>query len=103
MARNGRPKKETLQLSEEEKRALERLAARSRSARHLAFRARIILRCELGQADTDVAAALRTNRNTVGKWRRRFVAERLDGLDDEPRPGAPRSIQDDEVTKTLES
>lgn len=107
MARTGRPKLETLVLSEEERAALERYKARPRTARHLAFRAKIILLCAKGDTDIDVAAALRCNRLTVGKWRRRFIADRLDGLLDEPRPGKPREIGDDEieavVTKTLES
>lgn len=107
MARSGRPQKLSLALTEEERSALLRLVARARSARQMAFRARIILRCADGGSDTEVAAALRANRNTVGKWRGRFIAQRLDGLHDEPRPGAPRSIGDDEVeaiiTKTLEA
>lgn len=107
MARSGRPQKVTLTLTELERAALLRLVARARSARQLAFRARIILRCADGGSDLEVAAALRANRNTVGKWRTRFVAERLDGLHDEPRPGAPRKIGDDQIeaiiTKTLES
>jgi len=107
MARAGRPKKQSLELTEEERAALLRLTARARSARALAFRAKIILRCAEGGADTDVAAELRTNRMTVGKWRRRFIDKRLDGLDDEPRPGAARQIGDDEieavVTQTLET
>jgi transposase len=107
VARNGRPKKEALKLTDEERSALERYKARRRSARHLAFRARIVLRCAEGGLDTEVAAELRTSRLTVGKWRRRFIAKRLDGLHDEPRPGAARQIGDDEIeaiiTKTLES
>lgn len=96
-----------LNLTLEEREALERLAARPRSARLLAFRAKIILRCAEGGSDVDVAGALRTHRMTVGKWRRRFTDERLDGLYDEPRPGATRKILDEQVeaivTKTLES
>ena len=94
-------------LSEDERATLERYKARARSARHLAFRATIVLRCAEGGADTDVAAALRTTRLTVGKWRRRFIARRLDGLLDEPRPGKAREIGDDAIealiTKTLET
>src|SRR5262249_37418653 len=107
MARTGRPKLETLVLTEEERGALLRYKARARSARLLAFRATIIIRCAEGGADTDVAASLRTSRLTVGKWRRRFIAKRLDGLHDEPRPGKAREIGDDEIealiTKTLET
>jgi transposase len=107
MGRAGRPKKQALELTEEERAALFRLTARARSARSLAFRAKIILRCAEGGADTDVAAELRTHRMTVGKWRKRFIDQRLDGLDDEPRPGAARQIGDDKieavVTQTLEA
>jgi transposase len=107
MGRAGRPKKQTLELTEEERAALVRLTARARSARTLAFRAKIVLRCAEGGADTEVAAELRTHRMTVGKWRKRFIDQRLDGLDDEPRPGAERQIGDDEieavVTQTLET
>jgi transposase len=96
-----------LLLSQEEGAALERLAARSRSARHLAFRAKIVLRCAEAGDNTAVAADLRTTRGTVAKWRSRFIAKRLDGLHDEPRPGAARSVGDDKieavVTQTLES
>jgi transposase len=107
MARAGRPKIEILTLTVEERGALERLAARPRSARHLAFRAKIVLRCADGMSNKDVARELRAHRVTVGTWRSRFVADRLDGLFDEPRPGAARTISDEAieavVTKTLES
>jgi transposase len=73
----------------------------------LAFRARIVLRCAEGGTDIEVAASLRTTRLTVGKWRRRFIAKRVDGLLDEARPGTPRQIGDDDIegliTKTLET
>lgn len=73
----------------------------------MAFRAKIILRCAEGKSNSDVACELRVHRGSVGKWRSRFISERLDGLHDEPRPGAVRSITDEAVeaivTKTLES
>ena len=107
MSRTGRPRLEALVLTDDERASLERYRARARSSRQLSFRARIILRCAEGGTDTDVAAALRTTRLTVGKWRRRFIAKRLDGVLDEPRPGKPREIGDDEiealVTQTLET
>jgi transposase len=94
-------------LSAEERVALERLGARVRSARHLAFRARIILRAHDGETDVAIAAALRCSRSTVHLWRTRFGERRLDGLFDEPRPGAPRKFGDDQieaiVTRTLET
>jgi len=96
-----------LAVSDEERDALERLAARTRSARHVAFRARIILRVGAGETDVAVAAALRCSRTTVHLWRTRFAEKRLDGLYDEPRPGTPRKFGDDQVeavvTRTLET
>jgi transposase/transposase-like protein len=67
----------------------------------LALRARIILLCAAGQTNTEVAAALGITKQTVGKWRQRFVAKRLDGLLDEPRPGTPRKLSDAEVERVL--
>ena len=101
----GRPKTE-LSLTDEERSALERLARRRTSAQAAALRARIILSCATGSTNAGVAEVLGIAPATVGKWRRRFVAARLDGLFDEPRPGAPRTISDDQVeaviVKTLE-
>ena len=85
MGERGRPKQE-LRLSDEERLALERLANRPKSAQAMALRARIVLACAGGSTDGVVAAKLGISRTTVGKWRRRFIAERLDGLFDEPRP-----------------
>jgi transposase-like protein len=64
------------------------LTQRSKTAQALALRARIVLPCAEVQADTEVAERLQINRHTVGNWRRLFLAKRLDGLFDEPRPGA---------------
>jgi transposase len=101
----GRPKAE-LSLSDEERQALERLTRRPKSAQAMALRARIILASATGSPNALVAGGLGVTPATVGKWRRRFVASRLDGLSDEPRPGAPRSVTDDMVeaviVKTLE-
>jgi transposase len=94
-------------LSPSERGTLVGLTQRRKTAQALALRARIVLACTEVQADTEVAERLRINRLTVGKWRRRFMAKRLDGLFDEPRPGAPRRISDRDVerviTKTLEA
>jgi len=96
-----------LHLSDDEQETLERWARRRKTAQALAFRARVILVCAEGKKNGDVAATFRVTRPTVGKWRARFIARRLDGLLDEPRPGAPRQITDADVerviTQTLES
>jgi len=104
--RSGRPKAE-LVLSEDERESLEDLARRRKTAQATALRARIVLACAEGQSNGDVARSLRVTPQTVCKWRARFVQKRLEGLLDEPRPGAPRSISDVQVkrvvTLTLES
>jgi transposase len=93
-------------LSEEERRTLERWERRPKSAQALAFRCRIVLACAEGGHNFEVAERLGCDADTVGKWRRRFLADRLDGLSDEPRPGTPRTIDDEAVeaviVKTLE-
>lgn len=106
MATTGRPKAE-LKVSESEQAELLRLAKRVRVNRRIGFRAKIVLACAEGRSSTDVARQLRTSNQTVGKWRRRFVDERLDGLYDDPRVGAPRKHSDDAVeaviVKTMET
>lgn len=104
--RTGRPKS-SLTVTEPERRELESLAHRSRSAPAVARRARVVLACAAGADNRAVARRLRLAPATVGKWRQRFVAERVAGLFDEPRPGAPRTISDqqieDIVVRTLET
>jgi transposase len=90
-----------LVLSDEERDTLERWARRHTTAQALALRCRIVLACAAGASNTEVAERLEINRMTVGKWRARFVERRLDGLHDEPRPGAPRSIGDDDVERVI--
>lgn len=106
MAITGRPKAK-LEITADERAELERLARRARTNRHLALRAKIILKCDEGLTNLAVSAKLRVSNVTVGKWRRRFVERRVEGLYDEPKPGAPRRITDDEVeaviVKTLET
>jgi len=80
---------------------LERMATQSRSARSVAFRARIVLECAGGASNAAVAAKLRTTGFTVGLWRNRFIAEGIVGLGDEPRPGAPREIGDEKVEQVV--
>ena len=74
---------------------------RNRKARALALRARIVLRCDAGRSNREVAAQLGVTTQTVGKWRARFATQRMPGLLDEPRPGAPRSISDALVEAVL--
>ncbi len=100
MASRGRPKA-PLVLSDEEQSTLERWARRPQSPQSLALRSKIVLACAAGSENKKVAAELGVNQATVGKWRRRFVELRLDGLVDEPRPGAPRSITDTQVEQVI--
>ena len=96
-----------LTLTAEERETLQGWSQRRKTAQALALRARIVLACAEGKSNTEVAAALRLSKPTVGKWRGRFTAKHLDGLLDEPRPGAPRQISDAQVERmialTLES
>ncbi len=102
----ARPKPE-LVLSEDERQMLTKWANRPKSTQRLGLRARIVLACADEPSNTAVAQRLGVCGATVGTWRNRFVARRLDGLADEPRPGVPRAVTDDEVervvTKTLET
>jgi transposase len=100
MGARGRPKAE-LVLSDEERSTLERWARRPKSPMSLAQRSRIVLACADGLDNVAVAEKVGVNQATVGKWRRRFVADRLEGLVDEPRPGAPRTIADDDVERVV--
>ena len=104
MAR-GRPKKPVV-ISPPERRRLEGWARRHKSAQALAMRAKIVLRCAEGVENQAVAQALGITPQTVCKWRNRFLVRRIEGLLDEPRPGTPRRITDEDVerviTKTLE-
>ncbi len=89
--RTGRPKR-PLTLTEDEQERLQSLAHRARSQPALARRARVVLACAQGLANQSVAKKLRCSLGMVGKWRSRFLRTRLEGLYDEPRPGAPRKI-----------
>jgi len=102
----GRPTK-PLNVTAEEKEKLVMLARRAKSAQAIAMRARMVLACADGLSNGDAAKKLHVTGATVCKWRERFRVSRLEGLLDEPRPGAPRSITDaqveDVITKTLAS
>jgi transposase len=99
--RRGRPKKHELLVSPVQRAELERIGRQSRSARSVAFRARIVLECAGGASNAAVAAKLRTTGFTVGLWRNRFIAEGIAGLGDEPRPGAPREVGDEKVEQVV--
>ena len=96
-----------LELADEEREQLQRWARRAKSAQSLALRSRIVLACAEGADNKSVAAQLGCAQATVGKWRRRFVELRLEGLADEPRPGRPPSVAigqvEDVIVATLES
>ena len=94
-------------LADEQRETLERWARRQKSSQALALRCRIVLGAAAGETNKSIAASLGCSEATVSKWRRRFAGRGLDGLCDEPRPGAPRTVSDDKVqeviVKTLES
>ncbi|MFJ9371195.1 IS630 family transposase [Nocardia sp. NPDC101769] len=100
MARTGRPVAEVV-LTDEERQTLQRWARRAKSSQALAQRCRIVLGCAAGKSNKEVAAELGIWPQTVGKWRNRFIARRLEGLVDEPRPGAPRTVTDEQVETVL--
>ena len=102
-----RGKAARVELSKDEREALERNVRRRKSAHALAQRSRIILLASEGLIDGAIAARVGLCRETVGIWRNRFVKDRLEGLLDEPRVGRPREIGDEQVeavvVTTLES
>ncbi len=104
--RTGRPIPR-MTITGEERETLERWNRRANTAQALAQRARVILGCAAGKRNTHVAHELRSTKQTVGKWRTRFLTKRREGLLDEPRPGAPRTVTDAAVeavlTRTLEA
>jgi transposase len=88
-------------LTDEERQTLLRWARRAKSSQVLAQRCRIVLGCADGKSNQEVAAEVGVWPQTVGKWRRRFLDKRLEGLVDEPRPGAPRKISDEQIEDVL--
>jgi transposase len=90
-----------LVLTDAERRTLQGWASRRKTAQGLAQRARIVLLCAEGKSNVAVAAELGITRETVGKWRSRFVRQRFAGLSDEPRPGVPRTITDAQIEEVV--
>jgi transposase len=95
------PKLEPVVLSDEERQVLEGWARRRKTAQALALRSRIVLACADGGPVSGVAAGLGISRATAGKWRSRFLESRLEGLSDDPRPGRPRTVTDEQVEKVI--
>jgi transposase len=106
LPRAGRPKSE-LVISEADRAVLERYVRRGKVSQRLALRSRIILACEGGRSNSEVAQHVGANHSTVAKWRKRFVEQGVNGLNDADRPGVPRRITDEMVealvVKTLET
>lgn len=90
-----------IELTVPERRELESLARAHRTGQAMARRARIVLAAAAGLENKAICAKVGADANTVSKWRRRFATQRLDGLLDEPRPGTPRRIGDDEIAETI--
>ena len=91
----------TISLSDDERAELEALSRRRKTSQGFARRARIVLAAAEGLENKEIAVRLEASADTVGKWRRRYAAEGLDGLYDEPRPGAPRQIGDDAIAEVV--
>ena len=90
-----------IDLDATERRELQSLARAQKTGQAMARRARIMLAAAAGMENKAICFEVGADANTVGKWRRRFAADRLDGLLDEPRPGTPRKIGDDEIADTI--
>ncbi len=95
------PKLEPIVLTMEENNRLMEWTRRHKTSQALAMRARVVLACQQDRSNREIGQQLRVTPQTVGKWRTRFVARRLDGLLDEPRPGAPRTISDAVVEQVI--
>lgn len=98
--RRGR-KLPVVTLNSDERERLEAYTRRPKTSQALSLRARIVLEAAKGDSSTAIAERLGITLQTVGKWRARFLTNRLDGLHDEPRPGAPRTIRDEDVEKVI--
>ncbi|MGA8745142.1 MAG: helix-turn-helix domain-containing protein [Solirubrobacterales bacterium] len=95
------PRRVDVVLKDDEREVLERWARRPKSAQALALRCRIVLAAAEGEPSKDIAARLGCSTQTVGRWRGRFARRGFDGLHDEPRPGKPRQIGDEEIERVI--
>jgi transposase len=95
------PRRVDVTLSESEREVLERWARRPKSAQALALRCRIVLAAADGEPSKEIAARLGCSSQTVGRWRGRFARRGFDGLHDEPRPGQPRKVTDEEIERVI--
>ena len=102
MKRMGRPKA-ALTLTDDEREALRRFARRRTTGNAIMMRSKIVLQCATGMDNKDVAEELGVSIDMVGKWRKRFVERRIDGLLDEPRVGRPRTVTDDDVERVVDA
>ena len=100
MAGRGRPRA-LLTVSGEDREVLVRWSKRPTSPHSIAQRARIVLLAADGLSNNEVADKVGCNQATVVKWRKRFIERGVDGLPDDPRTGAPRSISDDDVEAVI--
>lgn len=101
MKRSGRPTP-PIDLTDGQRRQLESMA-NSRSLPHsTVIRAKIVLMAADGMTNTDIAPKVGLSKGMVGLWRRRFLNQGVEGLQDEPRPGRPRSVNDQEIAEVIE-
>src|SRR5712691_12185905 len=91
-----------IELTAAERAELEGLASHRRTAQGLARRARIVLGAAAGLENQVIARTVGADENTVGKWRRRFAERRIEGLHDEPRPGAPRQLAERQAVELVQ-
>src|SRR3954452_5366793 len=90
-----------IELSDDERARLESWSRRRKTAQALALRSRIVLGAAGGLSNGEIAERERVSRPTVTKWRNRFSERRLEGLLDEPRPGRPRTVSDEQVEQIV--